>query len=164
MVSVSTTGMKCFHTCLSVCLHLWGYPHPADRGDAHLVNQEGVLTRGVPPSFMTGGYSIWLTGRGVPPILGLDEVLRTGWGYPPCWDWMGYSPPIRTGWGYPPIRTGFGYPPPIRTGFGYLPVRSQSSRTAGSHVTMQLSATHSLGWEPCKDPTSCEANSRKHQW
>ena len=24
---------------------------------------------------------------------------------------------------------------------------------AGSHVTVQLSATHSLGWEPRKDPT-----------
>ena len=29
---------------------------------------------------------------------------------------------------------------------------------------LQLSATHSLGWEPHKDPTLCEANSRKHRW
>ena len=36
------------------------------------------------------------------------------------------------------------------------------TQSAGSHVTVQLSATHSLGWEPHKDPTSCEANSRKH--
>ena len=108
MAFASTTGMKCFHTCLSVCSHLWGYPYPADRGDPNLANQGGC-TRGVPPSFMTGEYPIWLTGRGVPqggtlpvgigwvyslPLLGLDGYLPSGLdGGTPCQDWMGYPPP-----------------------------------------------------------------------
>ena len=88
-------------------------PHPKDG--------EGNIFTGVCPFTSTGGGGVhpsqvgggggWFT-----PL----PCVRTGWGYPTGWDWMGV-PPIRPGWGtlspsgldgIPP-RNGWGYPLPI---------------------------------------------------
>ena len=129
-----------------ICLLTGGYPHlPTGGGGSH----SALWGEGIPSSLMEG-TPIQPNG-GVPhsPRPGLDGV-------PP-------PPPARTGWGYPPEGTvdeylirGGQYASCVHAGglscLNYISEVSlacsfdNSFRPgAGSHVTVQLSATHSLG-------------------